>query len=1046
METNLIKRLGFDKAINVSSNRENLLESQIEVLNQVENFGVDEVYFCTDDQNSYPAIFIKKLPRFDETNLKAIADIHRKIWNYKKILFLYVYNDTELRIYNCVEKPFIETETTDYDRELQKLEVDRATVSDREKLEQLAPVFSSIAIDTGVIWTLEEAAEIRKKLNLQKRVDKYLVDSLIRTAKQLQQDGLHEIDTIHKLMMRSLFLLFLEDRGATDPAFYQQINKDAKSYFDILNGEEDTFLLFKKLEEHFNGNVFTLGENEKTIVKKEHLQLIKKCFINGYEGSDQMTLLPDWRLFNFQIIQIELLSEIYENFLGEIDPNKKKETGSFYTPPTLVELILNEKLPARKNDKNYHIKILDPACGSGIFLVESFKRLVKRYENAHNERLNDFEKLKQLLTDHIFGIELTPQSIKVAAFSLYLALLENLDPRTLWLKKQLPYLINDPENISADKQGKNLFRRDSIETNEEIESLEFDLVVGNPPFGTEKKPDKILLKSIREYCDRESFAKEMVLPFLHKAVKFAPHGEIAMIFNTKILTNTGSTYQNFRRWLFNVCHVEKVYNFSILRNVPKDFGGQLFGSAIGPISIVFYKKEIPENKSERIVYYAPKTFVKSNVLEGVVIDSTDVKYLPREECGKPDSKIWKIAMWGGERDINLIKRLASNEFKKIGGFIKDFGIHSGVGFQLLTQKKDKVYKSDFLGEIGYLDSDAILRYFSPDSNLSHIRNSIKTEKASNFYRNYYNVIDTSDINKIDCFRRLGDLQAYKAPHIVLKKGLEDNRVCASYISADCSFRDGVYGFYSTNNDILKVLMAYFNSKLSTYFLFMTISSYGIEREQIMKREYLTIPIGIKEEDIGNILYNVNLIIDQEENGTFFIQNDNSKSIENIESIISNCLSLSNKDIALINDLIDINLDLFHKKEKSQALLPVVEIHDYAQMLCDELNEFLDDQNLFASATTYPNTNRNVPLALVKLSFGSEKQELIRSDENMGTILKELDQKLWKKKAENLYFRKKLNFYDGDDIYIIRPNQRRFWTQTMAMEDASELILEILNSD
>ena len=433
-------------------------------------------------------------------------------------------------------------------------------------------------------------------------------------------------------------------------------------------------------------------------------------------------------------------------------------------------------------------------------------------------------------------------------------------------------------------------------------------------------------------------------------------------------------------------------------------------------------------------------------MEGVVIDSTDVKYLPREECGKPDSKIWKIAMWGGERDINLIKRLASNEFKKIGGFIKDFGIHSGVGFQLLTQKKDKVYKSDFLGEIGYLDSDAILRYFSPDSNLSHIRNSIKTEKASNFYRNYYNVIDTSDINKIDCFRRLGDLQAYKAPHIVLKKGLEDNRVCASYISADCSFRDGVYGFYSTNNDILKVLMAYFNSKLSTYFLFMTISSYGIEREQIMKREYLTIPIGIKEEDIGNILYNVNLIIDQEENGTFFIQNDNSKSIENIESIISNCLSLSNKDIALINDLIDINLDLFHKKEKSQALLPVVEIHDYAQMLCDELNEFLDDQNLFASATTYPNTNRNVPLALVKLSFGSEKQELIRSDENMGTILKELDQKLWKKKAENLYFRKKLNFYDGDDIYIIRPNQRRFWTQTMAMEDASELILEILNSD
>ena len=108
----MIKRLGFDKAINVSSNRENLLESQIEVLNQVENFGVDEVYFCTDDQNSYPAIFIKKVPRFDEANLKAIADIHRKIWNYKKILFLYVYNETEKRIYNCLEKLFFEHKNT----------------------------------------------------------------------------------------------------------------------------------------------------------------------------------------------------------------------------------------------------------------------------------------------------------------------------------------------------------------------------------------------------------------------------------------------------------------------------------------------------------------------------------------------------------------------------------------------------------------------------------------------------------------------------------------------------------------------------------------------------------------------------------------------------------------------------------------------------------------------------------------------------------------------------------------------------------------------
>lgn len=1046
--TNLKEQLGFQRAISVSSDMDNLSESQLAVIEQVKDFGIDEVYFCTDENNSYPAVFLKEIICFDENTLKCIAQIHRKVWNYKKILFLYVYNDTEIRIYNCVEKPFVETKITDYESELNKLEIKRATISDVNKLSDLNKVFSSISIDTGIIWTLEDALEIRNKINLQRRVDKYLVDSLIKTGKSLQEDGLKDIDIIHKLMMRSLFLLYLEDRGATDANFYANINKNASSYFDILNNVDDTFSLFKKLEKHFNGNVFSLAENEQEYVTKSHLKLIKQCFISGYEGSDivQLSLFEDWRLFNFQIIQIELLSEIYENFLSEIDPSQKQQTGTFYTPPSLVELILNEKLPVNKNDKNYDIKVLDPACGSGIFLVESFKRLVKRYENKHGEKLTDFEELKKLLTDNIFGIEITPQSIKVAAFSLYLALLDNLNPKTLWQYRILPYLINDPETIPADKQGKNLYRRDTIETNEEIEKIGFDLVVGNPPFGTENKPNKILPESIRTYCDDQSFAKEMVLPFLHKAIKFSPKGEIAMIFNTKVLTNTGSTYQNFRKWLFNDCYVEKLYNFSILRNTPRNFGGQLFGSAIGPISIVFYKNEAPEENSERIVYYAPKTYLKTNILEGVVIDSSDVKYLPREECQKPDTKIWKIAMWGGDEDVNLINRLLTNKNCTIGDFIKKHHVNSGVGFQLLTQSKDKVWNSELLAEMNYLDADFITRYFSNNQHLTKVQNSIKSEKATDYYKNYYKVNSIEDIDKLDVYRRLGDIKAYKAPHFVIKKGLEGNRVCASYLENDCSFRDGVYGFYSDNENTLKTLMAYFNSKLSTYFLFMTISSYGIEREQIMKNEYLSIPIKIGDAEINEIAEHINNIIKTEKESNEFSYKDHHKHFDEIESIIVKSLGLTLKDNILIHDAINISLDLFHKKDKSKALLPVLDIDDYANMLCSELNEFLGDQALFANATKYIIENRHSPLVMLKITFGSEKYELMTSSEDISNELKKIDNELWIKKAGNLYFRKKMNYKDGDDIFLVRPNQRRFWSQTMAMEDASELILEILNED
>jgi hypothetical protein len=82
--------------------------------------------------------------------------------------------------------------------------------------------------------------------------------------------------------------------------------------------------------------------------------------------------------------------------------------------------------------------------------------------------------------------------------------------------------------------------------------------------------------------------------------------------------------------------------------------------------------------------------------------------------------------------------------------------------------------------------------------------------------------------------------------------------------------------------------------------------------------------------------------------------------------------------------------------------------------------------------------------MVKLSFSNEQKQAIHSNEDIYKELKILDKKLWDEEAQNLYFRKKLNYFDGDDVYIIKPNQRRFWSQTAAMEDSKSLLVEILN--
>ncbi len=1022
-ELDILEFLDLDRAKSIQSDRKELSDSEAVILNEVKekNFGVDLIYFNIDEKtnNSFPAIFLKKVTNFDDVEtLKDIAETQRKIWNYKKVLFLYVYSEAEIRIYNCSEKPLIVTKDDfDYNKELQGIEINSYQYSDNQQLQELNKLFSRIAIDTGIIWTIEDAQFIRDKINLQKRVDKYLVESLINTSNQLKNEGL-EINFIHKIILRSLFLLYLEDRGATDKKLYSVYKKDATSYFDILDDAEATYKLYERLEDDFNGNVFTLERNAKDeIIEKisaDQLQIIKKCFISGNDNTPQTKLFEDWRLFNFSIIQIELLSEIYENFLFKTDPELKKRTGTYYTPPSLVEFILNEKLPINNREKNYNIKVLDPSCGSGIFLVESFKRLVKRYENQHNERLNDFDKLKKLLTDNIFGIELHPQAIKVAAFSLYLALVDCLDPKTLWQKKKhrLPNLINNPSDSALKTQGKNLFCRDTIAQNKEIEAIEFDLVVGNPPFGSlmsEKKDIKGKHKNIRNYCNKHKFAKEMVLPFLHKATEFAPNGEVALIFNTKVLTNTGGTYQNFRKWLFNDCYVDKVFNFSILRNAKKNFGGQLFGDATGPISIVFYQKVQPNKPNKKIAYYAPKTFIKSNIIEGLSIDFTDLKYLPREECQKPDTKIWKAAMWGGMSDWELIKDLfeTKSNFKK---YLNDNNILFGSG---LHSKENEINKVAIAG--GFIDTKNINKYYTPIE---------QTESIDKEFRSY----------KLDIFKK---------PIALIKESIIDKNILSSFFDYDVYYTESSHGFHTSDANKLKSIVITFNSRLANYFLFLTSSSWGIERDKINLDEYLDFPyLELELNEVDKVKFSE---ISFDTKNTIFNQKKEHFNFQNWESKIHKLYSLSENDVIRISDTVSLSIDLFHKQEKSIALYPVLQnqIIKYSEIITSELNDFLDEQDLFVNATVY-NINRFSPLMMIKLSHEKVKKDIYTSNEQIDEELKKLDQHLWEETSNSIYFRKKLNYKKGDDIYIIRPNQRRFWSKSMAIEDAQELILEILN--
>ena len=113
----IIDEFGFERAL---SCHEELSPSDkhFDILDEIKTFEIDKVYFCEDDNNVYPAVFMKKVDSFSNEVLKKIARIHHKVWNYKKILFLYVYSNVEIRIYNCAEKPVVIGEHTDYKKEV----------------------------------------------------------------------------------------------------------------------------------------------------------------------------------------------------------------------------------------------------------------------------------------------------------------------------------------------------------------------------------------------------------------------------------------------------------------------------------------------------------------------------------------------------------------------------------------------------------------------------------------------------------------------------------------------------------------------------------------------------------------------------------------------------------------------------------------------------------------------------------------------------------------------------------------------------------------
>lgn len=969
-----------------------LLSTQ-EVVHKYPNYqdlaslGVDEYYFMW----GHPEAIFFKTDRFDKEYTKIIAEILHKAWNYNKIFLLIAYSDFEVRVYNCHSKPYYVSKDSEYEKEIQGAQIDSSSLND-SNFAIFASIFSREGLDTGALW--KEAGR-KIKIDISKRIDTYLVKCLDNTKEKLLEEGLPE-KYIHAILLRSLFVLFLEDKGATGQAgIYSSILPSSYSYLDILNDKEATYKLFSILSKQFNGDIAQMDAEEKNYVKPQHLKLIRKCFLDG-DLSDNPKMYGDWRLFRFDIIRIELLSEIYEHFLGKT----KSLRGQYYTPTSLVDLVLDGVLPI--DSTRWNLKVLDPACGSGIFLVKSYSRLIRRWKKANNKKI-DFETLKLILCKSIYGIDIDPTAITVAAFSLYLTLINELDPRTLWTRSdhKLPHLIHF--NTDEEVEG-NLWCCDAIATDFRNLLPSVDLVVGNPPYGIRHKQ-----ASITKYCKIHHFANEMSLPFIKKATTFCPSGEIALVVNMKILTNTSGTYNNFRKWLLNVAYVEKIYNFSIFRNAPKKFGGRLFSSASTPVAIIFYKKERPEVTSENVVYWAPRTYMKAYMSNAILLEGSDVKYIPRELCESGKTSIWKIGAWGNELCLNLICKLNDN-CNLFDAFKKNKWLFS-KGYNADRNHQDYIPKY-------YLDN--ISRYCIDD-------NLVIFNEKKKPYRNINSGI-------------------FKAPFVVMKQSPSNDGLVASICKREAVSTTSTFIFNGMSYEDKVMLVCYLNSKIANIYVFLTASSWGIERECLVLQEVMNLPSPF-EIMPGNLKQRLMSLYQQIciRQGDI-LQSGIDDLRKEIDHIFYKTFGLTSFDIDVVEDLYSNSLKLFIQKDMSETLKPVVSenLTSYAQKLCESLNDYYQ----FSATKVSPLIlvpNPYDAFDMVSVKFNEKEGDVEKlNNQQYKLILRQLYNSEVSKDKSNIIIKRIFRIYESDKITLIKPNQKRYWTKIQAIEDAASIFSEILS--
>lgn len=936
-------------------------------------FGVDAAYF----HKNKPVVYFSEFQEFDP---KRLQELHRSLWNHNRAPILIVVLPNEVRVYNCFALP----------------------ARDEEEFASTVPGKSSLFLEKAVRGAAAEVAlgqalseyrrrdviagrlakEYPEEFSREDRIDKRLLGNLAEIRVLLHREGL-KLPVANRLLGRCIFICYLADRGLLEMGLSR---KDGKAFFiNKLRGARDVvYSYFEALSERFNGDLFPVEDDEIVQVKSQHLERLGD-FLEGTEvASGQMCF---WA-YDFKYVPIELISAIYEVFLKKVEDdddetNRRDILGVHYTSLDLVDFMLEDVIPVDGDLRDY--RILDPACGSGIFLVEAFRRLVFLH-TRHRGKLC-FKELCSILTSSIFGVDIDADAVGVAVFSCYLALLDAAGLEEGQGDFRLPNL-----------RETNLIVSDFFDTRASFNDFRYDVVVGNPPWG------RGLKGLTREFIEGKGYCVangQIAQAFLWRVSELLSDDGIAGLLcpSMSVLFNGSEKAVKFRHEFFRRNWVTKIADFSVLR-------WELFRDAVAPAAAIFFRKDSEDAPKGVVTHMGFRRSPLSELLGGIVIYGDEIKSIGIGRSFE-DLNIWKAALWGAPRDLLFLSDLRKR-FPKLKELMATRNWKPGQGVAVGNRKNCR----PDLGRMRFVPANKIE--------------------------------DLSVISGEDCrigkssFERVRNDELFHGPRVLIRKGVSRGFLHSAFFADDAVCTDSVFVIRGGVGDAnyLKFVSAVISSSLSSYYHFLTSSSWGVERSVVLLKEHREFPIPFLDED-DRLFQEVVELVDVVQ-----VKDPYPSWRTDLDKLIFEVYGLTPNEQQVLKDFVETEIDLHDSGTKSEG---------FGSVSDDELAEYAEAFKSVFVAMTGEASRLRFSLYERDSYYRAVSFQLVRDAEandsamhvkDMEELLAYLENIAFTQPVKNLYSLKNIKVYEDNRIHVVKPDERRFWTGRAGYIDADLTLDEL----